>query len=311
MSSDRISSDDSSVVSATPAVTTSVLKVINDKKKAAVQPQLSTDVPAKSVAARHHWPSMAGHVVNDSHGSQYKSYPFLKDSNEQDKALVHNLLVYQPFLQKRGEQTPAWNNVVEMCNFATLDDKTPVFHPSLNEKSTKQRFSDYMSFMEKYRETNKSGNSGGDNEPFPEILQGLEDLYDLHKSWKDQIGKKRTSTAYAQARDRTEDEAIHDASLGIYVAAAAAAAGKENHADADGGKKCGRHQNVGGRNNAGREQFDSFHWDFDKYEKDKQESKRRHMDYREKRLALEKQRIEEDRTARETMMDFIKKLSEK
>jgi hypothetical protein len=61
------------------------------------------------------------HVVKDAHGSKHDSYPFLLDSNKQDKALIRNLLVYYPFLQKKGEQTAAWMNVVEM----TFETKTP------------------------------------------------------------------------------------------------------------------------------------------------------------------------------------------
>jgi hypothetical protein len=60
-------------------------------------------------------------VVKDAHGSKRDSYPFLLDSNEQDKALIRNLIVYRPFLQKKGEQTTAWTNVVEM----TFETKTP------------------------------------------------------------------------------------------------------------------------------------------------------------------------------------------
>jgi hypothetical protein len=54
-------------------------------------------------------------LVKDAHGSKYDSYPFLKDSNEYVKALTPNLLVYCPILQKKGEQTTAWTNVIEMC----------------------------------------------------------------------------------------------------------------------------------------------------------------------------------------------------
>jgi hypothetical protein len=71
---------------------------------------------------RFRWPSMELRVVKDAHGSKRDSYPFLLDSNEQEKALIRNLLlVYRPFLQKKGEQTAAWTNVVEM----TFETKMP------------------------------------------------------------------------------------------------------------------------------------------------------------------------------------------
>jgi hypothetical protein len=60
-------------------------------------------------------------VVKDVHGSKHDSYPFLLDSNKWDKALIHNLLVYHLFLQKKGEQTTAWMNIVEM----TFETKMP------------------------------------------------------------------------------------------------------------------------------------------------------------------------------------------
>jgi hypothetical protein len=67
----------------------------------------SATVPESVVATktpsskRFCWPSMELHVVKDVHGSKHDSYPFLLDSNEQDKALIRNLLVYHPFLQKK------------------------------------------------------------------------------------------------------------------------------------------------------------------------------------------------------------------
>jgi hypothetical protein len=66
-------------------------------------------------------------VVKDAHGSKRDSYPFLLDSNEQDKALIRNLLVYCPFLQKKGEQMTAWTNVVEMTFETTLPTGKKVF----------------------------------------------------------------------------------------------------------------------------------------------------------------------------------------
>jgi hypothetical protein len=172
MSSDNNSSDDLSVASAPPTETTSVAHaiVVDGKKKTAAQPQLSTDAPAK-LAARHRWPSMAVHVLKDSHGKPYDSYPFFEDSNEQDKALVCNLLIHQPFAKKRGQQTAAWKNVVEMCNFAKMDGNAPVFQPPPNEKSAKQRFKEYISFIKIYLANYPENNSEGDNEPFPEIHQ--------------------------------------------------------------------------------------------------------------------------------------------
>jgi argonaute-like protein implicated in RNA metabolism and viral defense len=67
------------------------------------------------------------HVVKDAHGSTHDSYPFLLDSNEKDKALIRNLLVYRPFLQKKGEQTTAWTNIVEMMFDTKTADRKKVF----------------------------------------------------------------------------------------------------------------------------------------------------------------------------------------
>jgi hypothetical protein len=193
-------------------------------------------------------------AVKDAHGSKHDAYPFLNDSNEFDKALTRNLLVYRPFLQKKGEQTTAWTNVVEMCLESTDDDGKPVFGKSLTIKSAKKRFAEYFSFMEDYRKKKPLFNSGGDNEPYPDILRALEDLFDLHESFKNTLEEKRSAVADAKARDRAEGDAIREASLGLFVASREE---KENDNQADeaaggsGTKKSGRRQSFGGRNSGG------------------------------------------------------------
>jgi hypothetical protein len=68
-----------------------------------------------------HWLSMMElRVVKDVHGSKHDSYPFLLDSNKQDKASIRNLLIYCPFLQKKGKQTTAWANITEMTFETTM-----------------------------------------------------------------------------------------------------------------------------------------------------------------------------------------------
>jgi hypothetical protein len=85
---------------------------------------VATKMPSSK---RFRWPSMELRVVKDAHGSKCDSYPFLLDSNEQDKALIRNLLVYRPFLQKKGEQTAAWTNVVEMTFETEMPNGKKVF----------------------------------------------------------------------------------------------------------------------------------------------------------------------------------------
>jgi hypothetical protein len=188
----------------------------------------STTVPESVVTSkttssskRFRWPSMELRVVKDAHGSKRDSYPFLLDSNEQDKALIRNLLVYRPFLQKKGEQTTAWTNVVEMTFETTLPTGKKVFPKKISTdaaiKSCKKRLADYVDFIRKYRATKPTHNSGGDNELFSDNLRALEDLYDLHESFKNTTTEKKTSAADARARDRAEGDAIRDASLGLFV----------------------------------------------------------------------------------------------
>jgi hypothetical protein len=52
-----------------------------------------------------------------------------------------------------------------------MDGNAPVFQPPLNEKSAKQHFKEYISFIEIYQVNYQKGDSEGDNEPFPEIHQ--------------------------------------------------------------------------------------------------------------------------------------------
>jgi hypothetical protein len=161
-------------------------------------------------------------VVKDAHGSTHDSYPFLLDSNEKDKALIRNLLVYRPFLQKKGEQTTAWTNVVEMMFDTKTADGKKVFEKKMSNgaaiRSAKKRLKQYIKFMKNYRATKPTHNSGGDNEPFSDNLRALEDLYDLHESFKNASTEKQAAAADARARDRAEGDAIREASLGLYVA---------------------------------------------------------------------------------------------
>jgi hypothetical protein len=256
-------------------------------------------------------------VVKDAHGSKHDAYPFLNDSNEFDKALTRNLLVYRPFLQKKGEQTTAWTNVVEMCLESTSDDGKPVFGKSLTVKSAKKRFAEYLSFMEEYRKKKPLFNSGGDNEPYPDILRALEDLFDLHESFKNTSEEKRAAVADAKARDRAEGDAIREASLGLFVASREE---KENDNQADdaaggSGKKNGRRQSFGGRNSGGENNHQMVEAIFQKYAEEKKEEKRRRMDFNERRIALEEKRAEDERASRamqhEMMMTLISHLSNK
>jgi hypothetical protein len=83
------------------------------------------------------------HVVKDVHGSKHDSYPFLLDSNEQDKALIRNLLVYRPFLQMKGEQTSARTNVIEMTFETEMPNRKKIFAKKISTgaaiKSAKKR----------------------------------------------------------------------------------------------------------------------------------------------------------------------------
>jgi hypothetical protein len=58
--------------------------------------------------------------------------------------------------------------------------------------------------MEEYRKKKPLFNSGGDNEPFPDILRALEDLFDLSESFKNDSDEKHASVANAKARDHAK-----------------------------------------------------------------------------------------------------------
>jgi hypothetical protein len=181
MSLKSIISSNGSLISAPPAETTTVPQVI-DLKISLVPLQKPADDAQLKTGCHFHWPSMELKVMKDSHGSNHDYYPFLDSSNEYDKALIHNLLVYRPFLQKKGKQTTSWMNVVSHCNDSTPDGKSPVFAKGINVKAVKKCFSKYVAFMKAYHEKNEKFKTGCDNKAFPELLQGLEDLFDLHES---------------------------------------------------------------------------------------------------------------------------------
>jgi hypothetical protein len=253
-------------------------------------------------------------VTTDIHGSKRDSYPFLNDTNEHDKALARNLLVYRPFLQKKGEQTAAWNNVVEMCLEATTVDGGLVFDKNLNVKSAKKRFQEYLTFMKSYRAKKPLFNSGGDNELYPDLLQALEDLYDLHESFKNESEDKHSTVAEARARDRVEGEAIRNASLGIFVAARGSSDEEKENDTAPAAvlvgtnkaaKNAARHQSFG-RNSAGENSIQSLESIFEKYTKEREESKHRRMEIEERRVALEEKRVEQHH---QMMMTLISELT--
>jgi hypothetical protein len=57
-------------------------------------------------------------------------------------------------------------------------------------KSAKKHLTDYIDFMKKNCTMMPAFNLGGDNEPFSDNLHTLEDLYDLHESFKNVTTKK-------------------------------------------------------------------------------------------------------------------------
>jgi hypothetical protein len=291
---------------------------------------VATKMPSSK---RFRWPSMELRVVKDAHGSKRDSYPFLLDSNEQDKALIRNLLVYRPFLQKKGEQTAAWMNVVEMTSKRRCRTEKKFFKKKISTdaaiKSAKKRLAEYVEFMKKYRATQPDFNSGGDNALYSDNLRALEDLYDLHESFKNTTTEKKASAADARARDRAEGDAIRDASLGLFVDLRDEGGSEEDEennkendnpetpAAAASKKKNSRRVSSGsaGRHSAGESNHQIVESIFKKYTDEKKEEKRRRMEYNERRLALEEKRAEDDRASRqmqhEVMMTLIVHLSNK
>jgi hypothetical protein len=103
MSSNSISSGNSSLLSVDDAETMKVPKTVAVKTKVVANSNPSSDAEKKS-APCFCLPSMELHVVKDAHGSKHDAYPFLNDSNKFDKVLTRNVLVYCPFLQKRANK---------------------------------------------------------------------------------------------------------------------------------------------------------------------------------------------------------------
>jgi hypothetical protein len=136
------------------------------------------------------------------------------------------------FLQKKGKQTTAWTNVVEMTFEMTLPTGKKVFPKKISTnaaiKSCKKHLADYVDFMKKYRTMKPTHNLGGNNELFSDNLRALEDLYNLHKSFKNTTNEKKTSAADARARDHAEGDAIRDASLGLFVTACDGGSSKDD-----------------------------------------------------------------------------------
>jgi hypothetical protein len=153
---------------------------------------------------------------------------------------------------------------------------------------------------------------------FSDNLRALEDLYDLHESFKNMTNKKKTSAADAWAHDRAEGDAIRDASLGLFVAARDGGTSedddeKENDnpetpATAALKKKNSRRVSSGsaGCHSTGKSNHQIVESLFKKYTDEKKEEKRRRMEFNERRLALEEKRAEDKRA-----MTLIAHLSNK
>jgi hypothetical protein len=185
--------------------------------------------------------------------------------------------------------------------------------------------------MKKYRATKLTHNSGGDNELFSDNLRALEDLYDLHESFKNATTEKKASTADARARDRAQGDAIRDVSLGLFVAARDGGTSEEddeNEKENNLGetpaaaaaasltkKKNNRRVSSGsaGCHSAGKVDYQLVESIFKKYTDEKKDDKCRRMEYNERRLALEEKRAADDRASRqmqhEMMMTLIAHLS--
>jgi hypothetical protein len=292
---------------------------------------VTTKMPSSK---RFRWPSMELHVVKDAHGSKHDSYPFLLDSNKQDKALIRNLLVYRPFLQKKGEQTAAWTNVVEMTFETEMQNGKKVFQKKISTdaaiKSAKKRLAEYVEFMKKYRATKPDFNSGGDNALYSDNLRALEDLYNLHESFKN------TTTEKKKRLQPMPGPVIMPKAMLFAMPASACLLTYEMKEEAKKMKKTtrktttlrllplprrrkknSRHVSSGsaGRHSTGESNHQIVESIFKKYTDEKKEEKRRRMEYNERRLALEEKHAEDDcalhQMQHEVMMTLIAHLSNK
>lgn len=206
--------------------------------------------------------------------------------------------------------TKSWKNVVAMCNESTTaDGGGPVFPKPLKVKAAQTRFNEYIEFMKVHRNNKPSRNSGEDNEPFPELLQALEDLYDLDQSWKNATDDKRAMAVDAKVCDRAEGEAIREAGLGIYVRNK----NKENENDEDDNPVSPTQKKTPGRRYcAGEEKMGNLENVFEKYAEKKEENKRRKLELEAHRLELEEKRLaaeqKEKQMQHQLMMAMITKL---
>jgi hypothetical protein len=122
------------------------------------------------------------------------------------------------------------------------------------------------------------------------------------------------------APTRAEGDAICDASLGLFVS------GRDDDDDDDDDddekendnpkpvasakttKKSGRRLSSGtaaGRHSGGEDNYQMIELIFKKYLDEKQEDKRRRMEYNERRIALKEKRAEDERVSRQLQHDMM------
>jgi hypothetical protein len=123
-------------------------------------------------ATRNRWGPLE--LSTEKDGVMEYTYPFLEDPK--DMLLISYFCTYKPFVQQFGNTCPAWTKCLDGLKTEKLNDDEFVFKDgTLAMRTIKNRWEDYVTFIKGYQ-ARVPYNTGGDNEPEPELLVELEKL---------------------------------------------------------------------------------------------------------------------------------------
>jgi hypothetical protein len=131
-------------------------------------------------ATRNRWGPLE--LSTEKDGVMEYTYPFLEDPK--DMLLISYFCTYKPFVQQFGNTCPAWTKCLDGLKTEKLNDDEFVFKDgTLAMRTIKNRWEDYVTFIKGYQ-ARVPYNTGGDNEPEPELLVELEKLVNEYNDFR-------------------------------------------------------------------------------------------------------------------------------
>jgi hypothetical protein len=208
------------IIDTTTMTSTSSSTPLNDKEN--VVPLLPPGVTGsnegskqttKSVNNRIPWKAIEVATFDISDGSEKTTHPFLEETNKLDLEIAKVMLVLSPYKCKHGNKNEAWKHAASELT-QQVDGGSHIFTNGITVKQLKDRFHKLMDFIKKFQ-GQVPFRSGEDDEEAPnELLQALEDLYEMFDSFQQEEALCSQKSAASRAVERNKAEALRQTSLG-------------------------------------------------------------------------------------------------